>query len=325
VGRSVVFVAFDIQPQDRDLAAELNELVDLHYKKDLGDAELHRIMAIAEILIAGGWRGSITSHMVAAMPKLKLVQTLAAGVNHVPFLSLPESVIVSTGSGANSREVAEHALAMFLSAAKNIVRHTMVMKGGGYPHGEVSRMLEGKILGVLGMGSIGSRLSAMARCLGMTVIGCDVKATKAHLIDSFYEADRLRDFLREVDFLVVCVPLTNRTAGMIAAPELSVMKEGAVLVNVSRGAVIHERDMYQHLRENPSFTACLDVWWKYTSDGTFQQNLPFGDLENVLMTPHNATHSPHQRERMVKFAFDKVASYVKGEVLEGIADPADYV
>jgi len=324
MGRSVVLVAFDVQPGDRELAAQLDELADLHYREDLEGAELARIMTQTDILIVGGWRGSITADMVTAMPALKFIQTLAAGVNNVPFSSLSPSVIVSSGSGANSREVAEHALAMAFAAAKNLVRHTVAMRSGAFPHGEVSSTLEGKTLGVLGVGSIGSMLSRMARCLGMRVLGCDLNTSNAHLVDGFYPASELNEFLGEVDFLIVCVPLTRRTTGMIGRCELSAMKRDAVLINISRGAVIKEEDMYEHLKANPRFTACLDVWWKYSPDRTFEQNRPFKELDNVLMTPHNATHSPGQRERMVRFALDKAVRYLRGETLEGIADPADY-
>jgi phosphoglycerate dehydrogenase-like enzyme len=323
--RRVVFASLDVRPRDPELAAELSALADLFYRKDLVDNELARVMAQAEVLIAGGWRGSITDIMVSQMPNLEFIQTLAAGVNHVPFSALPASVTVSTGSGANSREVAEHAFAMILAAAKNVVKHTAALRRGSYPHGELSRMLRGKVLGVLGVGSIGSNLVEMGRCFGMRILGCDVKSSGQNLVDRFFGVAQLPDFLGEIDFLVICVPLTRKTSGMLGRSELSVMKRDAVLVNVSRGAVIKEEDIYEHLARNPLFTACFDVWWRYSPDKTFRQNYPFEDLENVLMTPHNATHSPGQRERMVKFAFDKVVRYLKGEILEGLADPADYI
>ena len=323
--RSVVLVAFDAQPSDRELAADLAEIADVQYKKDLTEADLSKISARAEVLVIGGGRGSVTADMIKAMPNLKFIQALAAGVNHVPFASMPESVLVSSGSGANSQEVAEHALALVMSAAKNVVRHTLAMRHGSCPHGEMSRTLRGRILGVLGVGSIGEKVAGMARCLDMKVWGCDVKGFREHTLDEFYTHGQLHDFLRGVDYLVICVPLTRETTGMIGGAELSVMKEGALLVNVSRGGVIEEKDMYEHLKKHPSFTACFDVWWKYSSDKTFKQDYPFEELDNVLMTPHNATHSPGQRVRMVQSAFDKVIKYLKGETVEGIADPQDYI
>lgn len=325
MGRSVVLVAFDAEPSEREAAAELSGLADVRYRSDLRDGELSQVLERAEVLIAGGWRGSITSDMVSAMPSLRLIQTLAAGVNHVPFASIPESVLVSTGSGANSREVAEHAFALILSGAKNVVRHTAAMREGTYPQGEESRGLEGRVLGILGMGSIGSHVARIARCFGMTVYAYDLKSPFKAVADELYHPGQLGVFLEKLDFLVVCVPLTRKTKGMIGRRELSVMKRDAVLVNVSRGAVICEEDVYRHLRDNPSFTACLDVWWKYTPDGTFKQNFPFKELKNIVMTPHNATNCPGQRRRMVEFAFGKVTKFLRGESIEGLADPADYV
>ncbi|MFQ5905782.1 MAG: 2-hydroxyacid dehydrogenase [bacterium] len=324
MGERVVLIAFDPTDEDRELARSLEKLATIHFKEDLSKRELPQVLAQTEVLIAGGWRGTIDSEMVSSMPRLRLIQTLAAGVNHVPFSSLSSSVAVSTGSGANSPEIAEHVFALILSAAKNVVKHTRAMRKSLFPQGEESKVLRERTLGILGVGSVGSHVARLGRCFNMKVHGCDIRKPSSVLLDRFYQLDALRDFLREVDFLVICVPLTRRTKGMIGKDEISSMKTGAVLVNVSRGAVIREKDLFDHLQGNPRFTACLDVWWKYTPDRKFIQNYPFEKLDNVVMTPHNAAFYPGYHKRMVQLAFEKVARYLRDEPLEGLADPSHY-
>lgn len=321
----VILLGFDPTDSDRELAKSLEPLARVHFQKDLSGMELDRVREQAEVLIVGGWRGTLDSETVRSMGKLRLIQTLAAGVNHVPFSSLKRSVKVSTGSGASSSQIAEHVFALILSTAKNVVRHTLAMRKGLFPQGEESKVLCGMMLGILGVGSIGSHIARFGKCLGMVVSGCDIKKSPSEILDRFYDLERLMEFLREVDFLVVSVPLTNKTEGMIGKGEIASMKPDATLVNVSRGAVIKEKDLFDHLKANPSFTACLDVWWKYTADKKFKQNLPFEELDNVVMTPHNAAFYRGYHEKMVELAFEKVLKYLKGEPLEDLTDHLDYV
>lgn len=323
--KRVILVGFDPADNDRELAKSLERLARVYFQKDLNGMELDAVREQAEVLIVGGWRGSLDSETVRSMSKLRLIQTLAAGVNHVPFSLLKASVKVSTGSGASSSQIAEHVFALILSAAKNVAGHTVAMRKGLFPQGEKSKVLCGAMLGILGVGSIGSHVARLGKCLGMVVSGCDIKKPPSEILDRFYNLERLREFLCEVDFLVVSVPLTNKTEGMIGKGETSSMKPDATLVNVSRGAVIEEKNLFDHLKANPLFTACLDVWWKYTADKTFKQNLPFEELDNVVMTPHNAAFYPGYHEKMVELAFDKVTKYLKGEPLGDLADHLDYV
>lgn len=320
-----ILVGFEPTDRDRGLAKSLEPLARVHFQKDLSRTELDRVRKRVEVLIVGGWRGTIGREIISSMSELRLIQALAAGVNHVPFSSLKRSVMVSTGSGASSPQIAEHVFALMLSTAKNVVRHTEAMRKGLFPQGEESRVLYGRILGVLGVGSIGSHVTRLGKCLGMVVFGCDIKEPPSEVLDRFYDFETLKEFLGEVDFLVISVPLTKKTEELIGKAEISSMKPDATLVNVSRGAVIKEKDLFDHLKANPSFTACLDVWWKYTADKTFKQNLPFERLDNVVMTPHNAAFYRGYHEKMVEFAFNKVLKYLKGESLEDLADPSDYV
>ncbi len=325
VDRRLVLASFDATAEDRKLSRDLSQLAEVYFKKDLAADELADIAARAEVMVVGGWRGTIGEDEIRGMPKLKLVQTLAAGVNHVPFASLPPSVLVSTGSGASSSEIAEHVHAMMLSAAKNVVRHTGAMRRGLFPQGEESKVLSGSVLGILGVGSIGMEVARLGRCFGMVVHGCDKRSHVRSCVDRMYDLENLPLFLADLDFLVLSVPLTNETKGMIAKPELETMKPNAVLVNVCRGGVVKEEDLFEHLSKNPDATACLDVWWKYSPENVFKQDYPFESLENVIMTPHNAAFYPGYHTKMVRFAFGKVLRFLKGEPMEGIADRSEYV
>jgi phosphoglycerate dehydrogenase-like enzyme len=325
VDRRVVLASFDATPEDRELSRELDRFAEVDFREDLEGDRLAEIAGRTEVLVVGGWRGTIGGDEVRGMPRLKFLQTLAAGVNHVPFASLPPSVLVSTGSGASSLEIAEHVFALMLSAAKNVVRHTTAMRRGLFPQGEESRVLSGNVLGILGVGSIGAEVAKLGRCFGMVVHGCDKRNEVQRHVDRLYDLENLHPFLAGLDFLVLSVPLTNETAGMISRSELCAMKPGVVLVNVCRGGVVKEKDLFEYLSTNPDATACLDVWWKYSPDKIFRQNYPFETLENVVMTPHNAAFYPGHHTEMVRAAFGKVLKFLKGEHLEGLANPSEYL
>ncbi|MHC1724944.1 MAG: NAD(P)-dependent oxidoreductase [Syntrophobacteraceae bacterium] len=125
---------------------------------------------------------------------------------------------------------------------------------------------------------------------------------------------------------MVSLPLARRTKGLIGSRELALMKPDAILLNVARGSIIDEKALYEHLVQNPDFSAGIDTWWIEPSmGGEFKVNYPFFDLPNFLGSPHNSAVAPGVMMGAVRAAAENIVSYVRGEKIRGEINREDYV
>jgi phosphoglycerate dehydrogenase-like enzyme len=123
----------------------------------------------------------------------------------------------------------------------------------------------------------------------------------------------------------LALPLTRATQGLVDRGFLTRMKEDAILVNIARGKLIVEDDLFEHLKARPRFRAALDTWWTYpdTTEGR-PFHRPFQDLPNIVMTPHVAPFVAGQRGRAMEAALENVLRFLRGEKPHNLVDPSDY-
>jgi glycerate dehydrogenase len=159
----------------------------------------------------------------------------------------------------------------------------------------------------------------------MRVLGIRRSPGPAAEADEVGPLEALPAFAARADVVVLALPLTRATEGLVDADLMRTMKEDAVLVNVGRGRLIVEDDLYEHLRTHPRFRAGLDVWWTYP-DGKAGRpfHRPFHELPNVVMTPHVAPFVPGQRRAAVEAALANVSRFLRGEPPERVVDPREY-
>jgi phosphoglycerate dehydrogenase-like enzyme len=137
--------------------------------------------------------------------------------------------------------------------------------------------------------------------------------------------DGLRRLLRESDVVVLAVPLTRATRGLIGREELAAMRPGATLVNVARGEVVQKEAVYDHLVRNPGFVYATDVWWPDGASGeSFSPDLPFLELENFIGTPHASGPSAIITGSVAKGAIENLTRYFKGKSLKNVVDRSEY-
>jgi phosphoglycerate dehydrogenase-like enzyme len=199
----------------------------------------------------------------------------------------------------NAGQVAEMAVALLLAAAKRIVPMDRDLRrrdwSERYRRSPVI-MLEGRTALVLGHGAIGMRVARLCRGLAMYVVAVrrgPVSAEEANGPYSVREAGELPGLLPDADALIICLPLTDETRGIIGADELKLMPPDAILVNVGRGPVVEEAALYEALKDGTIGAAGLDVWYNYPTDeasrtDTRPSECPFEELDNVVMSPHRA-------------------------------------
>ncbi|MFQ5892671.1 MAG: 2-hydroxyacid dehydrogenase, partial [Candidatus Methanofastidiosia archaeon] len=271
------------------LTPQLRELIE----ERLGDRiELLFTLKDEVNIIIWGW-GFDAELDFQKMRGLEFIQALPAGVSHLPFEKIP-NILLCSGSGALSREIAEHAFSLILCLCKNLKEHHKNLKNGILKQDITSKTLNKKILGIVGFGSIGREVALIGRGFGMKIWGINRRGTSSFPCDFLGKNEDLEEVMQNADVLVLTLPLTPKTLNLISERELSMMKKDAILVNVSRGNIVDEGAIYHHLKENRQFQFGTDVLWDYRN---VYQNYPFFELENFYMTPHIAARVEKFEER----------------------------
>ncbi|HZD26128.1 MAG TPA: 2-hydroxyacid dehydrogenase, partial [Alphaproteobacteria bacterium] len=260
---------------------------------EIGEAEEAEAVAAkfarAEVVISMSYDGGFPP-----APRLKLLQLPISGLDTVDLAAVP--------AGASVCNVYEHEIGIAEYVFAGMLAWTVDLTGrdarfrtgdwgdsprfGAPPRGE----LAGRTVGLLGYGNIGQAVARRALAFGMTVKAVTRNPRPLEPEPAFlgpYEA--LDDVLSGADFLVVCCPLTEATRGLVGEAELMALPDGAVLINVARGAIVDEDALYRALQEGRLGGAVLDTWYQYAEPAhpdLRPSRHPFHELDNVLMTPH---------------------------------------
>jgi phosphoglycerate dehydrogenase-like enzyme len=198
----------------------------------------------------------------------------------------------------NALPVAEYALALLLSAANAILPVDRALRANDWRPRytqTASTLISGKNMVILGYGNIGKALSKLLTGFDMTIMATRSSVNSSHKEDSVqvFPANSLHSLLLKADFLIVTLPLTPFTKGLIGEKELSLLPKNAVIVNIGRGDIIDQSALYKALKERPTMAAGIDVWYNYPKNDDDRPNTPpadypFQDLDNIVMSPHRA-------------------------------------
>ncbi len=232
----------------------------------------------------------------------------------------------------NSRYVAEHALSLMLACAKRLMPIHNKHRSGDwtprYDH-QMSDPVEGKTLLILGYGHVGKDIAKIAKCFGMRVEA--IKRNKADHkdIDFIGTNEDLEDRLPSADHIVITLPLTRETEGYIGEKEFSLMKEGVHIVNVGRGPVIDEAALYSALKEGKLGCVALDTWWNYppnegSRSNTMPSRFPLQDFENVIFSPHRASHVKGREKKRMESLAEILESIKYGKKIDTVDKALGY-
>jgi glycerate dehydrogenase len=321
-----VLVTFQVSERGRPaMERALEGLAELRFLSDLAPEERMATLARAEVLLSWNPAAELGADDIRALGKLRFLQLLSAGADHLPLDLFPAQVAIASNVGAYAGPMAEHVMAFVLALAKDLRGGQRKLVAGDFDQKTANRRLSGMSAGILGYGGIGKASARLMKAFGMRVEAINRSGRGDERCDWIGSLKDLDAMLPRVDVLLVSLPLTASTAGLIGSRELALMKEDAILVNVARGEIIVERDLYEHLKSHPRFKAGIDAWWKEPlRHGSFSMNYPFLELDNLLGTPHNSGIVPGAIEDAKAMALDNVRRFLMAEQVVGLVNREEY-
>ncbi len=303
----------------------LADEAEIVYSYELDDAQRAQTLRRAEAVLSLNLADEVPAGAFAEPSRLRFVQMLSAGVDTIDFTSLPDGLTIASNAGAYSVAMSEHVLAMTLSLAKHLPQRHAALAAGRFDKWAPSLTLDGAICVILGLGGIGTATARLMRAFGARVYAINRSgrdAEGAEFTGTLADLDRV---LAVADVLVISLPLTRATRGLIGERELALMKPTAIMVNVARGALIDQGALYEHLRTHPDFGAGIDTWWdEPTGDAPFRTDYPFFDLPNLIGSPHNSSIVAGTMVSAARLAAENVHRHLRDETVTGIVRRAEY-
>jgi len=264
------------------------------------------------------WPGRTRPYISAALhaPNLQWLHTFSAGVDSPVFGEfVRRGARLTTSSGSSSLPIAQTVALMILALSRDMPawmraqqRHEWV------PH--TGAEVEGANLAVIGMGPIGAETARLGAVLGMHVVGCrrTLSGDEPCATRTF---DALPELLGWADYVVLALPLTDNTTGLIGPEQLSLMKPTARLINVGRGGLVDEPALIDALASGRLAGAGLDVF----AVEPLPADSPLWDMPNVIITPHNSGSTERANERAVGIFIDNLGRFVRGDELRNEVRP----
>jgi phosphoglycerate dehydrogenase-like enzyme len=339
-----VVIVSPMRPEHAERIAASDERIELTYLPDLlptarwnGDTNGEGGVALddprwkhalegAEVAFGiPGNSGEGLIDLVRRAPNLQWVQARNAGGGEQLGAALQISaedaarVKVTTSSGVHAGPLAEFAILGMLAFAKDLPQHQRWQRERHWPEGQTPvGELRGQTLLLVGVGAIGTETARLAGAFGMHVLA--VKRTLeggVPHVDELHPVSELRALVGRADAIVVTLPGTDATRGLLDAETLAAVKPGAVLVNVGRGTVIDEAALAERLQDGTLKGAALDVF----AEEPLPQDSPLWGLENVIVTPHDIALVPAEEPRIVDLFIDNLRRRRAGEPLRNALDP----
>lgn len=291
-------------PLDPICAAKLRAAgLEVDERPDLQAGELLRVVGDYDVVIVRG-RTKITREVLEHASRLRVVGRAGVGLDNIDLEAARQrGVRVVNTPEASTRSVAELVLGLMITLSRQIAWADRELKRGGWPKKVLmGEELEGKVLGVIGLGRIGRAVTRLARCLGMLTLGYDIVELPSSVVEELgVKLVGLEELLRVSDYISLHVPATPQTYHLIDEARLRVMKPTARLINTSRGSVVDEQALYRALKEGWIAGAALDV---------FEVEPPINrellGLPNVVATPHIGGQTREAQRRAAELIVERV-------------------
>ncbi|MBV8792252.1 MAG: D-2-hydroxyacid dehydrogenase [Pseudolabrys sp.] len=265
---------------------------------------------IADIDVLMCFSPPMADHVVRDAKKLKWIQALGTGVDNIVDLpSLNTEVLVTNVRGIHGAPVSEAAFAYMLALARDLRKAAEVQKSKRWERWP-AQLLEGKTVGILGVGLIAEALAPKCKAFGMTVVGISSAPRPARNFDRIEHRDDLLKVVGELDFFVLLTPMSSATKNIVNATTLAAMKPTAFLINVARGGVVDEPALIEALDKGQIAGAALDVFGKEP----LPADDPIRGAKNALLFSHLGGYSEGYEERAMPTLASNMAKYLSGDL-----------
>jgi glyoxylate reductase len=285
---------------------------------------LNEVREIAGLICLGS--DTIDAEVINAAPKLKIISSFSNGTNNIDVeLATSRNIPVGHPPFVLTETTADLAFGLILAAARRIVEGDSFVRQGKWnksSHLDLPGVnVNHAYLGIVGMGRIGAQVAKRAKAFNMKVFYHNRSRDfeLENLLDVEYVKE-LKKMLSFSDFILLCPPLTEKTKGIIGAAEFEVMKATAILVNVSRGALVDQKALYEALINRRILRAAIDV----TDPEPISLDDPLLTLDNLIISPHIGSAVPEVRRKMMAIAVENLLLGLKGERIPWLANPIVY-
>lgn len=304
------------------ILAKVKTPIETDLLADVGDtARLAPLLAQADIAISHFWHAGLPP-----APRLRLLQSVAAGLDLIDLGAVPKEVTVCNVFG-HEPAIAEYVIMTMLVLTHQLFDAVTTFRAGswganplagGKPHGEV---LE-RTIGIIGYGRIGREVALRAAGLKCRVLAVNRSpVVEKGTADAVFPLADLDQVLPHCDTIVIACALAPETRGLIDARRLALMKPGALLINVARALIVDEDALYAALKSRALGGAAIDTWWQYSTRAKPEprpSRHPFHELSNVLMTPHCSSFTHGTAERRWSSVASNLDRFARGELLDNI-------
>ena len=286
-----------------------------------------------EVMLRGWLSAEAFDRLLVRAPRLTWVHSATSGVERaLTPVALERGLVVTNARGVFSRPIAEYVVMMILAVSRRLPQLLELQRERTWQPLEGVELRDVTV-GIVGLGSIGRAVGALATAFGCRVVAVrrrseagSASSVRDDEAESFGEMvldrvggpETLPELLAESDFIVLAAPLTSETEQMINSETLAMVKPGAWLINVARGRLIDERALIRALREGDLGGAVLDTF----RDEPLPAMSPFYDLPNVIVTPHTAWSSGRVLDRSVELFCENLRRFAKGDPLLNVVDPS---
>ncbi len=320
-----LLVTYDASPAARTVIEQtVAGHGDVIYLADRPGHDRRSLLGEATVLLSRNTAEELTHGEAPFLANTRLIQYVSAGVDFIPLKQFPPTVKIAGNGGGYAEPMAEHALMMALAAYKRLLIEHRKLEAGEFDQFRPNRMLAGGVCGILGIGGIGKATARLMRSVGMKIHAINRSGSTDERVDWIGTDSHLPDMLASSDVLVLSLPLTPATKGLIGRAELGAMKNDAVLINLARGEIVDEDALFAHLQRTPSFTACIDAWWiEPVRHGEFRMDREFMALPNVIASPHNSASVSGWRNRALQRAAENACIALRGEMPRFLVPPED--